>query len=53
MVFPSFETSKNVEVEVEVSVGMDISAGSVPAGPNITGRMKPRDEQKHLDRIYE
>ena len=28
---------------------MDISAGSVPHGPNLTGGM----EHKHLDQIYE
>ena len=33
---------------------MDISAGSVPPGPNLTGGMEPGpDEHKHLDQIYE
>ena len=31
---------------------MDISAGSVPAGPNLTGGMEP-GMNKHLDQIYE
>ena len=33
---------------IYVTAGMDISAGSVPPGPNLT-----RDEHKHLDQIYE
>ena len=37
-----------------VTTEMDISAGSVPAGPNLNGRMNPGpDEQKRYDEIYQ
>ena len=45
------DTLENIKYDIYVTARLDISAGTVAAGPNLTGRMDP-GMNTHLNRMY-